>query len=64
MGVDREDLRARVTAGDPDAVSREVERFLAAGLDGLIFNLPPGSSPEDVELAGRTLTGRFGGLTP
>ena len=31
-----------------------------AGLDGLIFNMPAGTSPEDVALAGATLTERFG----
>jgi hypothetical protein len=34
------------------------QRFLDAGLDGLIFNMPTGSTPEDVALAGRTE--RFG----
>ena len=52
-------LPARLIWGDPDGVERMVQPFLDAGLDGLIFNMPAGSSPEDVELAGRTLTERF-----
>ena len=48
------------TCGVPEAVGDAVQTFIDAGLDGLIFNMPPGSSPEEVERAGRTLTERFG----
>lgn len=65
LGVDEEVLRARSTVGDPDAVAGQVQAFFDAGLDGLIFNLPAGSPPEDVAFAGRTLVERFGaGPTP
>ena len=43
-----------------DEVGDAVQTFIDAGLDGLIFNMPPGSTPEEVERAGRTLTERFG----
>ena len=37
-----------------------MQPFFDAGLDGLIFNMPAGSTPEEVERAGQTLTERFG----
>ena len=48
------------SAGFADQVGDAVQAFIDAGLDGLIFNMPPGSTPEEVERAGRTLTERFG----
>jgi F420-dependent oxidoreductase-like protein len=60
FGLPEEQVRAGVVAGDPEAVCSQVQAFLDAGLDGMIFNMPPGTPPEDVTLAGRTLTGRFG----
>ena len=48
------------TCGPAEEVGDAVQTFIDAGLDGLIFNMPPGSSPEEVERAGRTLTERFG----
>ena len=59
-GVDDEAVRSRLVWGDADGVGRQIEAFLATGLDGLIFNMPQGSTPEDVALAGRALTDRFG----
>jgi alkanesulfonate monooxygenase SsuD/methylene tetrahydromethanopterin reductase-like flavin-dependent oxidoreductase (luciferase family) len=58
-GVDPERLRTYVV-GDPDTVSHQVQAYFDAGLDGLIFNMPPGTAPEIVSLGGRTLTERFG----
>jgi len=58
--VDEASLSARLIWGDPQGVGDMAQAFLDAGLDGLIFNMPTGSSPEDVVLAGRTLTERFG----
>jgi alkanesulfonate monooxygenase SsuD/methylene tetrahydromethanopterin reductase-like flavin-dependent oxidoreductase (luciferase family) len=60
FGLPEEQVRAGVVTGDPEAVCDQVQAFLDAGLDGMIFNMPPGTPPEDVTLAGRTLTGRFG----
>jgi F420-dependent oxidoreductase-like protein len=59
-GVDDSMLPSMFIAGVADAVGDAVQAYFDAGLDGLIFNMPPGSTPEDVELAGRTLTERFG----
>jgi F420-dependent oxidoreductase-like protein len=59
-GVDDAGLAMRLVWGDPEMVGDAAQRFLDAGLDGLIFNMPTGSTPEDVALAGRTLTERFG----
>jgi F420-dependent oxidoreductase-like protein len=58
--VDDATLPSLFTCGDADAVGEAVQGYLDAGLDGLIFNMPPGSTPDDVELAGRTLTEHFG----
>jgi F420-dependent oxidoreductase-like protein len=59
-GVDETTLRARLIWGDPQGIGDMAQEFLDAGLDGLIFNMPAGSAPDDVGLAGRTLTDRFG----
>lgn len=59
-GVDESTLDARLIWGEPETVGDRVQAFLDTGLDGLIFNMPAGSSPEDVVLAGRTLSERFG----
>jgi hypothetical protein len=34
-----------------------VEKFLDAGLDGMIFNMPHVEDPDAIELAGQTLAG-------
>jgi F420-dependent oxidoreductase-like protein len=55
-----EDVDSMLVRGTPDAIAGQVQPFLDAGLDGLIFNMPAGSPPEQVELAGRALRERFG----
>src|SRR6266545_934934 len=57
--VDTVRLRTYVV-GDPETVCHQVQAYFDAGLDGLIFNMPPGTPPEVVSLGGRTLTERFG----
>ena len=59
-GVDDEMLRSMLIWGEPETVADAVQTYLDIGLDGLIFNMPVGSTPKDVALAGRTLTERFG----
>lgn len=59
-GVDDSMLPSMLICGVADAVGDAVQAYFDVGLDGLIFNMPAGSTPEDVELAGRTLTERFG----
>jgi alkanesulfonate monooxygenase SsuD/methylene tetrahydromethanopterin reductase-like flavin-dependent oxidoreductase (luciferase family) len=59
-GIDDSMLAATFICGLPDQVGDAVQAFIDAGLDGLIFNMPPGSSPEEIDRAGRTLTERFG----
>jgi F420-dependent oxidoreductase-like protein len=59
-GVDDSMLPSMFICGVADAVGDAVQAYFDVGLDGLIFNMPAGSTPEDVELAGRTLTERFG----
>lgn len=54
-GVDDDGLAMRLTWGDADAIGERIRPFLDAGLDGLIFNMPTGSTPEDVVRAGRAL---------
>jgi F420-dependent oxidoreductase-like protein len=59
-GVDEASLAMRLVWGDPEMVVEAAQRFFDAGLDGLLFNMPTGSTPEHVALAGRTLTEHFG----
>ena len=56
-GIDDEAVALRLTWGDPDEVRSRARALLDAGLDGLLFNMPAGSTPEDVDLLGRTLGG-------
>lgn len=42
--------------GDPDRVLQQVQQFLDAGLDGMIFNMPHVEDPEAIALAGKTLS--------
>jgi len=49
-------LAMRLTWGDRDEASAGAAAFLDAGLQGLLFNMPAGSSPEDVSLAGEALS--------
>jgi alkanesulfonate monooxygenase SsuD/methylene tetrahydromethanopterin reductase-like flavin-dependent oxidoreductase (luciferase family) len=62
-GFDESAVRAMVTAGDPDAVIEQAAALFAAGLDGLVFNMPDADNLEAVALAGQTLTGAFGPLS-
>jgi len=48
-------LAMRLTWGDRDEVAQQARAFLDAGLDGLLFNMPSGSSPDDVARAGQAL---------
>jgi F420-dependent oxidoreductase-like protein len=56
LDMSEERRQSALTWGDPETVVEQARTFLDAGLDGLIFNLPVGSTPRDVELAGRTLS--------
>jgi len=56
-GIDKERVRTSFIAGSPDRVAEEAQKLLAAGLDGLIFNMPRMEDPEAIELAGQTLAG-------
>ena len=50
---------ATAVKGDPGHVLEQVDAFLEAGLDGLLFNLPDVYDLETLTLAGRTLSGRL-----
>lgn len=54
-GMDEERFRGYVIAGDPDAVCEQVDEYLEAGLDGLVFNMHDAQDLEPVRLAGQTL---------
>jgi alkanesulfonate monooxygenase SsuD/methylene tetrahydromethanopterin reductase-like flavin-dependent oxidoreductase (luciferase family) len=54
--VNGEWLRAYFISGGPDEVSRQVQAYLDAGLDGMIFNMPHVEDADAIELAGRTLS--------
>jgi len=49
-------VRDQFIVGDPDTVIAAVRDLMAAGLDGLIFNMANPHEPGSVELAGDTLT--------
>lgn len=59
-GVGDDAVAMRLTWGDPDSIGDRVGPLLEAGLDGLIFNMPTGSTPEDVDRAGRALRAATG----
>jgi F420-dependent oxidoreductase-like protein len=59
--IDDADIRARLVWGDPEVAGERAREFLDAGLDGLIFNMPSGSDPDDVAFAGRALSRHLGG---
>jgi F420-dependent oxidoreductase-like protein len=59
-GLDDDAVAKTLVWGGPDQIAEGVQRFLDAGLDDLIFNMPTGSTPDDVALAGTILTERFG----
>jgi F420-dependent oxidoreductase-like protein len=44
-----------IQLGSPEAMRAMVRSYVDAGLDGLIFSLPSGSPPEDVERLGHAL---------
>jgi F420-dependent oxidoreductase-like protein len=52
-------LRRLIMAGDPDSVAEQAQAHLDVGLDGLIFSFPHGALPEEVALAGETLSRRL-----
>jgi len=54
--VDDEGLAMRLTWGDRTEVAEQASAFLASGLQGLLFNMPAGSSPDDVSRAGEALS--------
>jgi len=58
-GLEDAAVDAGLTWGTPDLVAEKVAAYLDAGMDGLIFNLPPGSTPDDVTRAGSFLTEGF-----
>ena len=58
--VDDASLGMRLTWGTPESIGERVRPFLDAGLGGLIFNVPRGSTPEDVQRAGRALRSAVG----
>lgn len=59
-GVDDATLPSVLIWGTPERIGDEVQPYLDAGLAGMIFNMPVGSTPEDVVRAGEALTARFG----
>jgi F420-dependent oxidoreductase-like protein len=59
-GVDDRALASMLVWGTPDELGDRVQPFLDAGVDGLVFNMPAGCTPEQVALAGKALTERFG----
>jgi alkanesulfonate monooxygenase SsuD/methylene tetrahydromethanopterin reductase-like flavin-dependent oxidoreductase (luciferase family) len=54
-GIPDESIGARLWWGDADAIRGQAKAMLDVGLGGLLFNMPAGSSPEDVRLAGEAL---------
>jgi alkanesulfonate monooxygenase SsuD/methylene tetrahydromethanopterin reductase-like flavin-dependent oxidoreductase (luciferase family) len=55
-GVDDAGLAMRLIWGDRAEVAEQASMFLDAGLQGLVFNMPAGSSPEDVTRAGEAFS--------
>jgi len=49
-------LAMRLTWGDRAEVADQAALFLDAGLQGLLFNMPAGSTPDDVTRAGEALS--------
>jgi F420-dependent oxidoreductase-like protein len=56
-GVNPEWVRMGYLTGGPEKVAEEAQKFLEAGLDGLIFNMPHVEDLHAIELAGKTLSG-------
>jgi F420-dependent oxidoreductase-like protein len=61
--IDPDRVRTSFITGDPDSVAEQVDRFLEAGMDGMLISLPDAHDIEPVELAARTLAGRLGSTT-
>jgi alkanesulfonate monooxygenase SsuD/methylene tetrahydromethanopterin reductase-like flavin-dependent oxidoreductase (luciferase family) len=53
-------LRQLILAGDPASVAAQAQAHRDAGLDGLIFSFPHPVMPDEVALAGRTLSACHG----
>ena len=58
-GLDDAGVAAALMWGTPDVVAERVRAYLDTGLNGMIFNMPPGSTPDDVRRVGALLTERF-----
>ena len=54
-GIAEESIEARLWWGDPDAIAGQTKAMLDIGLGGLLFNMPSGSTPDDVRLGGEAL---------
>jgi F420-dependent oxidoreductase-like protein len=50
-------VRGQFIVGDADAVTEKINELLAAGLDGLIFNMPDAYDLDSVAFAGEVLSG-------
>jgi F420-dependent oxidoreductase-like protein len=59
-GLDDDATRGSLIWGTPDVVAERVQEYLDTGLDGLVINLLPGSTPDDVRRVGELVVGRFG----
>jgi F420-dependent oxidoreductase-like protein len=55
-GVGDGSLAMRLTWGERNEVAEQASAFLDTGLQGLLFNMPAGSSPDDVSRAGEALS--------
>jgi len=56
-GMDEDRFRGYVVVGTPDQVREQVQGFLDAGLDGMLFNMHDAYNLDSVRLAGETLRG-------
>ena len=54
-GMGPEQVRDMFLLGGPDEVAEEIGALLDAGLDGLIFNMPQVSDPDEIRRAGELL---------
>ena len=54
-GIPDESVGTRLWWGDADAIAGQAKAMLDIGLGGLLFNMPSGSSAEDVRLSGEAL---------
>jgi alkanesulfonate monooxygenase SsuD/methylene tetrahydromethanopterin reductase-like flavin-dependent oxidoreductase (luciferase family) len=58
-----ESVATSFITGDPDSVLEQVDAYLDAGVDGMLFSLPDAHDLEPIELAGRALASRLGSAT-